>query len=302
MTYEQAGHGRSGLGINTDHGYELTLIDRVDHHTTTGLSTVEIASKNAGKLNAEFKKFFNNKNLKYKSYVLKNENQDKTQRLIDLLNKHEIQYEYAKNGQVKGYNYQTQKESKMNVSNNDLVIHSNQPKGKMVKVLFEPDAKLADSLTYDITAWSIPYAHGFKAIASKTKVNSSKAVNTSVIVNIPNKSSYAYLAKWNSLEDGTFLAQTLHAGVRVRYAEKDFIVEGATYKKGTLMFLRHDNRGNDFDDKLIALANKHGRKLTAVKTGFVSSGKDFGSSSVNPINKQKIAVLSGSGNFIFKFW
>ena len=25
MTYEQAGHGRGGLGVNTDHGYELTL-------------------------------------------------------------------------------------------------------------------------------------------------------------------------------------------------------------------------------------------------------------------------------------
>ena len=58
-------------------------------------------------------------------------------------------------------------------SEGDLVIHTNQPKGKMVNVLFEPSAKLADSLTYDITAWSLPYAHGFKAVASKSKVSSS---------------------------------------------------------------------------------------------------------------------------------
>ena len=295
MTYEQAGHGMAGLGIDTDHGYELTLIDRVAHHSTTGLSTVEIASKNVAKLNAEFKKFFDNRNLAYKSYVLKNENKDKTERLINLLDKHEINYEYAQKGQVRGYDYQIQRESRMNVTDKDLVIHTDQPKGKMVKVLFEPNAKLSDSLTYDITAWSLPYAHGFKAMASKSKVSSRKDVITGVVFNQPDKNAYAYLTKWNSLEDATFLAQALDAGIRVRVSEKDFSVEGKSFKKGSLIILRHDNRSDDFDTKVTMLANKLGRVLKPVKTGFVSSGKDFGSYSVNPINKQKVAVLSGNG-------
>ncbi len=67
MTYEQAGHGRAGLGIQTDEGEVLTLKDRAIHHMTTGLSTIEISSKNAEKLNTEFKKFFDNSNLNYKS-------------------------------------------------------------------------------------------------------------------------------------------------------------------------------------------------------------------------------------------
>lgn len=301
MTYEQAGHGMAGLGINTDHGYELTLVDRVAHHTTTGISTVEISSQNAGKLNAEFKKFFNNSGLTYKSYVLKNENKDKTDRLIDLLDKHEIEYEYTNIGQVRGYNYQNQKEGRMNVSDKDLVVHTDQPKGKMVKVLFEPNAKLTDSLTYDITAWSLPYAHGFKAMASKTKVSSRKDVIDGMVFNKPVPNSYAYLSKWNSLEDATFLAQALHNGIRVRVSEKDFIVEGNSYKKGTLLFLRHDNRGKDFDMKLTELANKYGRVVTPVQTGFVSSGKDFGSYSVNPINKQKVLLLAGEGTSSLSF-
>lgn len=295
MTYEQAGHGRAGLGINTDHGYELTLVDRVAHHTTTGLSTVEVASNNVAKLNAEFKRFFDNSGLTYKSYVLKNENKDKTNRLIDLLDKHEIEYEYSNKGQVRGYNYQTQRESRMNVSDKDLVIHSDQPKGKMVKVLFEPNAKLADSLTYDITAWSLPYAHGFKAMASKSKVSSRKDAMSGMVYNNVDKNAYAYIAKWNSLEDATFLAEALNAGIRVRLSEKDFIVEGNSFKKGSLIVLRHDNRQADFDKKLTEIANKNARALTPVKTGFVDSGKDFGSYSVSPINKQKIAVLSGEG-------
>ena len=301
MTYEQAGHGMAGLGINTDHGYELTLVDRVAHHTTTGISTVEVSSNNAAKLNAEFKKFFNNSGLTYKSYVMKNENKDKTDRLIDLLDKHEIEYEYTNKGQIRGYNYQNQKEGRMNVSDQDLVVHTDQPKGKMVKVLFEPNAKLSDSLTYDITAWSLPYAHGFKAMASKTKVNSRKDVMSEVVSNRKALNSYAYLSKWNSLEDATFLAQALHAGIKVRVSEKDFNVEGNSYKKGTLLFLRHDNREKDFDDKLTALANKYGRTLTSVQTGFVSSGKDFGSYSVNPINRQKVLLLAGQGTSSLSF-
>ena len=302
MTYEQAGHGMAGLGIDTNHGYELTLIDRVAHHKTTGLSTVEIASKNATKLNAEFKKFFDNGGLLYKSYVLKNDNADKTQRLVDLLDKHEIAYEYTKKGQVRGYNYDTQREGRMNVSDNDLVVHTSQPKGKMVKVLFEPNAKLADSLTYDITAWSIPYAHGFKAIASKSKVSSTKKVNTRVVSNTIDRSSYAYLTKWNSLKDATFLAQTLDAGIRVRFSEKPFAVEGNAYDRGSLIILRSDNKATtNFDTKLMNIANKYGRKLTPVGTGFVSKGVDFGSYSVNPINKQKIAVLSGKGTSSLSF-
>ena len=70
MTYEQGGSGRAGLGIITSIGDTLTLKDRIAHHHTTGLSTVEVASKNAQKLNDEFKKFYTNKDFTYKSYVL----------------------------------------------------------------------------------------------------------------------------------------------------------------------------------------------------------------------------------------
>ena len=302
MTYEQAGGGMGGLGVDTDHGYELTLVDRVAHHKTTGLSTVEIASKNAVTLNTEFKKFFDTGSFKYKSYVLKNENKDKTTRLLALLDKHQIDYEFTNKGLVKGYNYLTQQESRMSVNTKDLVIHTQQPKGKMVKVLFEPNAKLTDSLTYDITAWSLPYAHGFKAIASTIKVSSRKDVMVDTANNEIDNNAYAYVSKWNSLEDASFLAALLQEDIRVRFSEKDFTIEGNSYAKGTLIILRGDNKTNkEFDKQITSIAQNNNRKLTPVQTGFVSSGKDFGSSSVNPINKQKVAVISGKGTSSLSF-
>ena len=293
MTYEQSGGSEGGLGVQTDEGEVLTLKDRAIHHMTTGLSTVEISSKNAEKLNTEFKKFFDNKDLEYKSFVLKNDNQDKTNRLKHLLDTHEIKYEYATNGSVKGYNYNTQIEEKSNTSVGDLVIHTNQPKGKMVEVLFEPKAKLVDSLTYDITAWSIPYAHGFEAIASKTKVNSSKISSTKINLNTIDNNAYAYISKWNSIEDAAFLGDLLQHNITPRFAGKPFSLEGKSYERGTLIILRNDNRTAEFDKKLIEIANKHERNLQPVATGFVDTGLDFGSYSVKPIKKQKVALLSG---------
>ena len=44
----------------------------------------------------------------------------------------------------------------------------------MVKVLFEQNAKLSSPLTYDITAWSLPYAFGLDAFASEVEIISDK--------------------------------------------------------------------------------------------------------------------------------
>ena len=45
MTYEQAGGGIAGLGIKNDENLVLTLKDRIQHHYTTGISTIEMAVK-----------------------------------------------------------------------------------------------------------------------------------------------------------------------------------------------------------------------------------------------------------------
>jgi hypothetical protein len=60
MTYEQGGGPAGGASVLLENGDTLTLADRVLHHYTTGLSTVEIASQHAAKLLAEFSTFYKN--------------------------------------------------------------------------------------------------------------------------------------------------------------------------------------------------------------------------------------------------
>ena len=292
MTYEQAGGGRAGLGITKADGEVLSLWDRLIHHTTSGISTVEIASQNAGKINAEFKKYFQLDDFKYKSYVLQG-NKSKTNKLIDLLDRHEIKYGRAQGNSVSGYDYDTKSKGSMRTSSNDLVISTNQPKGRLIKALFEPVAKLSDSITYDITAWSLPYAYGFKAIASEKLVSSAKDFSTTTS-STPNYNAYAYTFEWNHISDAALLADILQQNIRVRFNRKEMINTGKQLKKGSLIITRGDNKHiKNFDQTLISIANKHLKYANSIATGFSDKGPDMGSSDVRELKNQKIAVLSG---------
>ncbi|WP_378187117.1 M14 family metallopeptidase [Aquimarina sp. W85] len=293
MTYEQAGHGRAGLGIQTDEGYILTLKDRADHHTTTGLSTIEIASQNATKLNDEFRNFFSSTIANYKSYVLQG-HQDKIDALIELLEMHDIQYGFSSNAAIKGFDYTSAKLVKQ-TTKNALVVSTNQPKGAMVTVLFEPKTKVSDPLTYDITAWGIPYAYGLEAIASKTLVPHTKNKSNTVTIPTTNPEGAGYIARWNSVKDAAFMADLLRHNIKVRFSEKDFTNGTETFKKGSLIISKSDNRTlKNYDSTVIEIAKTHKRNIVAAASGFATTGVDFGSPEVKLINNQKIALLKGS--------
>lgn len=301
MTYEQGGGGRAGLGIITSIGDTLTLKDRIAHHHTTGLSTIEVASKNITKLNEEFIKFYKNKNYKYKSYVL-NGNPDKLEALTDLLSKHEIKYKVGDNSTVKGYNYATGKSGSLKSSDKSIIVSTDQAKSTLVKVLFEPTAKLSDSVTYDITAWSLPYAYGLDAIASESNVAGTISSTQNITSAIIKADSYAYLADWNSMKDARFLAELLRNKIRVRYAHKPFTLDGISHERGTLIITKSDNKQiNNFNTILTNASKNHNKTLISTNTGFVESGKDFGSGYVDVIQDLNIAVLSGEPTSTLRF-
>lgn len=294
MTYEQAGHGMAGLGIINDEEIELTLVDRVAHHTSSGLSTIEVASKQAKALNAEFKKFFQNDNLKYKSFVLKG-NPDNLQALTELLDQHEIKYGFAAGGTVNGFDYNTNQKGSLD-ANGALVVSTNQPKGKMVHVLFEPNAALSTPVTYDITAWSLPYAYGLETVASTTLIAANASPPANPALNTISPNAAGYIAKWTSLKDAEFLSALLKENIKVRFSENELGFGGNTFNRGSLIITRSDNKTNsDFDQTLIEIANQMHRKLYASPTSFADNLTDFGSQYVHLIKNKRVAMLQGEG-------
>jgi hypothetical protein len=304
MTYEQAGNGRAGLGIQTADEDVLTLKDRIAHHYTTGISTIEIASLNAERLKKEFKSYFNkaiNKPLgKYKSYVIRGTNdKDKINSLRTLLDRHQIDYGLSNStSSVKGFSYKTNKNTTVKLASNDLIVNTNQPKANLIKALFEPQTKIVDSLTYDITAWALPHSRGLDAYALPSKVAVKKAEPMSVGGKLSGiDTPYAYLSKWNSTDDVAFLGYLLKHKIKVRFSQVPFSVEGKSYKAGSLVITRrgNENLGTKFDLTIKEATKKFNREVTGVSTGFVNSGKDFGSSSVTYLKAPKVALLSGRG-------
>jgi len=302
LTYEQGGSGRAGLGIINKEEDELSLKDRFKHHYTTAMATIEISSVHAKRLTKEFYNYYKNatKNPKgkYKSYIIKNENNDQTNSLKELLDRHQIKYgnvNYNKN--LNGYSYKSNKSEKFRIDTNDLVISVYQSKSNLIKALFEPQTKLSDSLTYDITAWALPYARGLNAYASTVELNVhslKKDVKEIPIKNI--EKPYAYISKWNSIKDVVFLSELLKKKVKVRFAKKDFQIEGNSFKSGSLIITRSGNQKNkEFDEIIRSTANKMNRNIVPVSSGFVSVGKDFGSHNVTFLKAPKVAVLSGKG-------
>ena len=294
MTYEQAGHGRAGLGIDNDEGIKLTLVDRIKHHTTTSLSTIEISSQNAKKLNEEFSQYFKNDQLKYKSYVL-NGNIDHKKKLTNLLNLHDIKWGYSINNSISGFRYEIQKKGSIDAKN-AIIVSTDQPKGKMVKTLFEPDTKLSSPLTYDITSWSLPYAYGLETVASTELLESNESKKIITIHNEPSPKSVGYISHWTSMDDASFFADLLLHDVKVRFSEKELSFNNISYARGSLIITRSDNKNKLYFDELITnIANQHQRQLVIVNSSFSDNGTDFGSPDVKLIPKQRIALLKGKG-------
>ena len=302
MTYEQGGHSSAGRAIELPNGDTLTLADRIAHHKTTALSTVEISSIHAAGLVNNFSDYFNksqhNPPGEFKSFIIRAANPaPKLEAFTTLLDRHLIHYGKAGKTSpgITAYDYSTGKTGKITVDEGDFVISAFQPKGLFTQVLLEPDPLLTDSLTYDITAWSLIYAYGLDAYASNERIEPAADFQIkNPAVSRPAGTPYAWLGAWDSFQSARFLAECLKNGIAPRYANEAFDLEGKHWPAGTLIITRADNRKNpDFDKQVLDAAAKTGFGLTAAKTGFVDTGYDFGSENVSLIEAPKVLVLSG---------
>lgn len=299
MTYEQG--GQTGITVTTREGDPLTLKDRLTHHHTTGLSTVEITALNYTRVVDEFEKYFrdnlNNPVAPYKTYVIKASNSpDKLEQITKWMDSHSIKYGHPATGKAsRGFDYQTQTTGNVSLSTDDIIFNIYQPKSRFITAVFEPQSKLPDSLTYDITAWNLMYANNLKAYALPERINVGKAYEPKTADNATIASKpYAYIFNYQGVKDVAFLATLIQRGIKVRSALLPFKANGQSFDRGAIIITRRNNEKiNDFDNTVQSIAKDLNRKIYTSATGFVESGKDFGSSSVNYLKAPNVALLFG---------
>ena len=159
-------------------------------------------------------------------------------------------------------------------------------------------------MTYDITAWSIPYAFGLEAYAFTEELPLDDFVYTEDPPQwvLPDE-SYAYVFPWETFQDAKLLAYLQGAGVKVRVSEKPFTVEGKSFPRGSLIVTTRNNEdlGDALPEILADAAVNTGRFVTEVKSGFVEAGSDFGSGNVHYIPAPKVALLGGDQTSSYSF-
>ena len=311
MTYEQGGHSRAGRAIDLPNGDTLTLYDRIEHHYTTSMSTVEIASRESDRITENFRKYFADAMTKpggdYLSYVIPASTpRGKMNRLRTLLDRNGIRYGYATGAtKARMHSYRTGKTVDAELNEGDLVISAYQPRSVLAQVLFDPEVTVEDSVTYDITGWSVPLAFNLDAYASTSTVSSTPQANTpSPPVNDAAEISaaYAVVIPWSDVSAAGVLVDLAAAGVQVRTAGNDFAFGQAEYPAGSLVITRADNRKvGDYASTVFNILRDREVKAEILQTGFSTTGGDLGSGNYGLVDDTKIAIIGGEGVYPNEF-
>jgi hypothetical protein len=311
MTYEQGGGPRGGRAVALPDGDTLTLLDRLSHHVATGLSTIETSVRESARLRQEYRKFFQDALAEpatgaTRHYLIRRKGASKglTESLLTLLQRNGIQYGRAvAAGSGRGFRYASGREEAFEFEAGDIVIPVQQPRGTLLKVLMEPQAKLSDSATYDITAWALPYAMGLDAFAVRDK----PAPQWTDVDARPPAGGFqpiddatAYAIPWADMGSVSLLSRLLQSGLRVRFAQAPFRVEGRAFARGTLLVTRAGNRlsGRELGERIAAALRQvkdFPHEVVPIRTALVEEGHDLGSGDIRPLKASRIALLGGEG-------
>ncbi len=304
FTYEQGGSKNAGTAVLNALGDTLTLKERISHHFTTGLATIETAHKFKAQLISEFKNYFSDAVNKprgpYKSYVIKRkDNPGNAKALIEVLQRQQINVQVATNRSThKGFQYLQNKESGFELEAGDFILPSNQPQSRLLKVLMEPRSMLEDSVTYDLTAWALPYAYEVNAFACNDAISGKAYVDTATPVNNSDKlpSTIAYLVNWQDFESAKFLSAVLQEDIKVRRSLKPLDVNGQQFNRGSLLITRTNNKGigHQLENILNKLAQDFHIELTPITPGNKPS-VGLGSSNFELVSSPRVALIRGRG-------
>lgn len=294
MTYEQAGGGGAGLAVERGDGTILTLKDRASHHWVAGKATLRTTAHGRTDLLEGFAAFHREIDEGLSDILLvPGDDQIRVRALVSHLQEQGIRVEEA----TDGFRARTEPhqgfEGRESFPRGTFLIRIRQPRGRLAGALLEPEHSLEGESSYDITAWSLPYAYGVEAHSVVDGLGGGWRVVPELTPRIGGGASgspYGYLLT-PGFEAMPALVDFLEAGGRA-YAQPDtFRLEGTLYPQGTFFLPRGRNENLDRRVNEAGLAPH----LTVVNTGLTETGLDLGTGSVDFVTLPQVAVLAGDG-------
>lgn len=227
--------------------------------------------------------------------------QARTYHLAELLRRHDIElYKLSQNLQASGTSFE---------AGSSYIVPSDQKQYRFVKALFEQRTTFTDSLFYDVSAWTMPYAFNLPFAELRggdydedllgAKIDSLPDFPDGKIIG--GKSDYAYIFEWDEYYAPRTLNRLLKAGVRASVASKPFTSITANGTKSfdygsILVPLGPQKVEQEKIHKIIQQgAREDGLDIYSVGTGLTPKGIDLGSGSFEDLEKPNVAILAGDG-------
>jgi len=294
MTYEQAGGGGAGLAVRRDDGTILTLKDRASHHWVSGKATLRTAAMGRTDLLEGFADFHRAIDEGLDDILLvPGEDRTRIRALVTHLQDQGIQVEEATGGFRASSVPHPGFEGRESFPEGTYLVRVRQPRGRLAGALLKPEHSLEGESSYDITAWSLPYAYGVEAHSVRGDLSGSWQPASPVSPRTgreANGSPYGYLLT-PGFEAMPAMVDFLEAGGRAYVQPDTFRLQGTHYPQGTYFLPR--GRNEDLDRKV----NEAGLEafLNPVSTGLTDSGADLGTGGAGFVTLPRVAVLGGEG-------
>ncbi|MEO0525821.1 MAG: M14 family metallopeptidase [Bacteroidota bacterium] len=274
----------------------LTFPFTIRNQFTTAISTIEAANNMRVRILKYQRDFYRNAvdeaaKSRTKAIVFgDSKDAAKAWHLAEVLHRHKIKFhELSNDVTINGKSY---------TKENSYVVPTNQKNHRLIKAMFEKRTAFTDSLFYDVSAWTLPLAFNLDYSEVSSLANAGPEITNFAPLTgkVDNQSAYAYLFEWHEYYTPKALNSIVNRGLRVKVAKSPFTVEGRKYDYGTIMIpVQNQELGpKALYDFLSQVAKESKIQITAVSTGL-TKGIDLGSNDFDPVKKQQVAVLVGSG-------
>ncbi|MFQ5746413.1 MAG: M14 family zinc carboxypeptidase [Gemmatimonadota bacterium] len=296
MTYEQAGSRRAGLAFERPDGSVLTLADRAEHHRVAGLTTLRAAARRKTDLLLEFAAFHRGLLEDPRDVlIVPGPRPEAARALVLTLLQQGIRVDRSTRPFRASAEPHPGFDRRQAFPIGTYRVSSVQPRGRLALTLLQPET-LFDSAgtqhSYDITAWSLPYAFGVEAHTSPPVRDGAfrplerwePAGSSASVAPRP----YGYLVP-PVIEASGPLFRYLSDGGRAFALGEGVTIDDRAWPAGTV-FLPDD------DSAAARLAAAGFSDLAApVQTGLTASGIDLGSDRALRLRAPRIGLVGGRG-------
>lgn len=302
MTYEQAGGGSAGLAYARSDGDTLTLRDRAMHHRVAGNATLRTAAEGKADLLSGFAEFHRtvDEGLPDVLLVPGEGGADRLHALLRELSDQGIRFSVAEEAFRADATAHEGFDGRSSFPEGTVRVPARQPRGRLALTLLRSETVLDATYSYDVSAWSRPYAYGVEAhAADASELDDADWTEPAGMdhpaATAPSGGSYGYLVgpgfgAWPGLVD------FLEDGGRGRVLPDTFRVDGTLHPAGTVFLPRALNE--DLDRRL-ADAGLTG--AVPVTSGLTETGPDLGSGSTGHLELPHVAVVGGPGTSQYSF-